>query len=161
MRNAKMISGMADERFNDWWGDLKLDSMTLQKGGDPLTRIEVSGKFKDTRPFVSIIARDRPLLKLVRPMLVAPDATMHAKLTAGPRLLDSDELTMTGVKLDLRACVDARGDKARGVFWVDGGALSAGFKFQDGKRNVKPLAGRKWFGEHSPLCDDPTHLPPD
>jgi hypothetical protein len=161
MRNARMLSGGTDERFDGWWGDILLDAMRLQRGGDPLATMEVSGKFRDTRPFVAIVARDRPLLKLVRPVLVAPDAKLHARLTAGPSLLDLDELTLTGEKLDLRACVDARGTSARGVFWVDGGALSAGYKFQDGRSNLKPLAGKAWFPEHAPLCENPAHLPPD
>ena len=49
----------------------------------------------------------------------------------------------------------------RGRLQRDDGALSAGFKFQGGRRNLNVIAGVAWFTEHSPLCEDPAHLPPD
>jgi hypothetical protein len=160
VKNARIASG-SSERWDGWWGDFTLEKLAMQKGGHPLADMELSGKFRDTRPMVALIARDRPLLKLVRPVLVAPNVTMSARMKAGPQLVELDDLTMKGDKLDLRACVDARGPDARGVFWIDGGMLSAGYKFMNGKRNFKPFAGAPWYEQMAPLCEDPTHLPPD
>ena len=160
VKNAQLLSG-ASRRYDGWWGDFTLDKLLLRRGADAVADLEASGKFRDTRPMVAILERDKPLLKLVQPALVAPEASVHARLKAGHDLVDLDELTVTGEKLDVRACLELRGESGRGVFWVDGGMLSAGVKFMDGKRNVKPFAGEAWFVENSPLCEDPTHLPPD
>ena len=160
VKNAELLNA-ASRRYDGWWADLLLDRLVLQRGADAVADLEASGTFRDTRPIVAILTRQRPLLKLVKPALLAPDAAVHARLKAGPDLVDLDELTITGEKLDVRGCLDLRGESSRGVFWLDGGMLSAGIKFMDGRRNVKPLAGAAWFGEHSPLCEDPAHLPPD
>lgn len=159
---AKIRNGSSEDagkKAEGWWADVAFPRFLLDHRDAVYTDLHADVKMRDSRPFVALVVADHPMVKLVRPALVAENIVASADLRAGPDLVDLDDARLEGEGLLVRSCADLTVDDRRGVVLVDSGILSAGVRFGGGERHVKPFAGERWYDEHAPECNGSADVP--
>lgn len=135
-----------EKKGEPWWGRVVLASTgEASVGRAPLTQGTVTAKARDARPLLAVLKVNLPKWAEKLLDLEGVDATARVKL--GQSLLEVNALDARVGDYHIQGDYSARGQRKRGAFLVDLGALSVGIGIQDEEREVQIIAPRKWFRE--------------
>ena len=133
-----------------WWGTVDVRRAIVNVGAPVFLDTNLGVRFRDTVPFVTMVARTTELPPWIRGLLVVEDLVGNAHLLLGDDTLYLQTFSLRGGKYEVHTQLRRTKTKVRGNLYARYGILGLGVAL-DGKESVlHPINARTWFDAQPP-----------
>jgi hypothetical protein len=133
-----VTTGTAHDK-RDWWGRFDITSGRLHKGFSAQTAVSC----RDARPLYTLFGTKLP--GWAEGILKLDGVKGTARVRLADRVVDLEDLEVSGGKFHIAGRYRSKGDDRHGAFLVETGPLAVGIAINGPSSNVKLLGARKWF----------------
>ena len=149
LRRVALVGATNSRKGKDdstgWWGTVDVKRAVVNVGAPTFLDTSLGVRFRDTVPFVTMVARTTDLPPWIRGLLVVEDLSGSAHVLLGDDSLYLQAFSLRGGRYEVHSELRRTKTKVRGHLYARYGILDLGVALNGKESFVHPLNARAWF----------------